>query len=82
MGESKDQKGEVLVIGGIILIVLAVTADLLGIGGSSGFGWKQVMVLILGIGLVLMGKKCCKCPSKESSNSEDDKPQPPPSDQV
>jgi len=82
MGESKDSKGKVLLIGGIILIVLALTADLLGMGSSSGFGWRQVTLLIVGIGLVLMGMKWCKCPSKESSNSGDEKAQPPSGDQV
>jgi len=82
MGESKDPKGKVLLIGGIILIVFTLTADLLGMGGSSEFGWRQGTLLIIGIGLVLMGMKWCKCTSKGSSNSGDEKAQPPPSDQA
>ena len=82
MSERKDQKGKELSIVGVILIVVAIAAVLLGMGGSAGFGWKQITLLILGIGLVLMGMKCCKCPSKGSSNSGDEKAQPPSSDQV
>jgi len=82
MGEGKDPKGNVLLIIGAFLVILALTADVFGVGSSPGFGWKQGLLLVIGIGIALMGMKCCQCPSKGSSDSSDEKDQPPSSDQV
>ena len=82
MGEGKDQKGKLLLIIGALLVVIALTADAIGIGVKPGFGWKQGLVLIAGLGIALMGKKCCVCTLKESSNAQEKKDPPPTSNQV
>ena len=38
---------------GVVLVLLAVLADELGIGGQAGFGWKQG--ILLAVGLVAVG---------------------------
>lgn len=40
---------------GIFVVVLALTADILNIGTGQGFGYYQLIVLIIGIVLTLMG---------------------------
>ena len=83
MGESKNQKGKILLIIGALLIIIALTADIIGIGVKPGFGWKQGLVLIAGLVIAFMGKKCCLCTgSKETSNVQEKKDPPPASDQV
>ena len=79
MSEGKDQKGKLLLIIGALLVILALTADVIWIGAKPGFGWKQGLVLIVGLGIALIGKKGCGCFSKKSSDSQDPAP---PSDQV
>ncbi len=37
------------------LIVLSLVADLLDVGGGKGFGYQQLIVLIVGIVLILGG---------------------------
>jgi hypothetical protein len=44
-----------LVIAGLMLILLALFADTLGIGGGRGFGYQQMIVLIVGLVLMLGG---------------------------
>ncbi len=46
--------GWVLVIAGAAMALLAVLANPLGIG-HSGFGWHQVLLLIVGIVVALVG---------------------------
>ena len=79
MGEGKKRKGKLLLIIGALLIIIALAADAIGIGVKPGFGWKQGLLLIAGLGLAWMGKKGCGCCSKKSSGSQDPTP---PSDQV
>ena len=74
MGEGKEQKGKFLIIIGALCIVVALTADAIGIGVKPGFGWKQGLLLIAGLGLVWMSKKGCGCGSKESSDPQDPAP--------
>ena len=82
MGEGKDQKGKILIIIGVLLVIVALTADAIGIGVKPGFGWKQGLVLIAGLGIAWMGKKRCRCDSGGSTNSPKEKKQPPESNQV
>ena len=79
MSEGKDQKGKVLLIIGALCVVIALTADVIGIGVKPGFGWKQWLFLVAGLGIAWMGMKNCGCFSKKSSDSQDPTP---PSDQV
>ena len=49
---SKKGQGLVLIAVGVIVVVLSLAADLVGIGGVPGIGWKQLAGA--GIGLVLL----------------------------
>jgi len=40
---------------GVVLILLALLADAVGIGGEEGFGWKQAIALAAGLALALVG---------------------------
>lgn len=44
-----------LLIGGGGLALFSLLADRLGIGGGEGFGYQQMIVLIVGIVLMLSG---------------------------
>jgi len=52
---SKKTIGLVLVIVGVIILVVALLADTIGIGGSPGFGYKQWLMAGAGIILALVG---------------------------
>ena len=45
----------VLIILGIVLLVVSVAADVLGIGGAPGFGYKQIIGTAAGVVLVVVG---------------------------
>lgn len=45
----------VLTVAGAIIMVVAVFADQLGIGGGHGFGWKQLIAAIVGLVILLIG---------------------------
>ena len=45
-----------VVIGiGTLLVLIALFADPLGLGGRSGFGWKQGLGLVIGAAVILAG---------------------------
>ena len=45
-----------VVIGiGTVLVLIALFADPLGLGGRSGFGWKQGLGLVIGAVVILAG---------------------------
>lgn len=44
-----------LLLGGGGLALFALLADRLGVGGGEGFGYQQMIVLIIGIVLMLSG---------------------------
>ena len=48
------QTGWVLVIVGAAMALLAVLANPLGIG-HSGFGWHQVLLLVVGVVVAIVG---------------------------
>lgn len=59
---NKKTIGIVLLVVGIILLVLSLTADMIGIGGAPGFGYRQLMgsvagVVIAVVGYILMTRK-------------------------
>lgn len=56
--------GIILLVVGLVILVLSLVADIIGLGGSLGFGYKQIAGTIVGVivtvaGLVLTGKKSC-----------------------
>lgn len=40
---------------GTLLILVALLADVVGLGGEPGFGWKQGVLLVIGLALVAGG---------------------------
>jgi hypothetical protein len=45
-----------VVIGvGLLLILIALFADLLGLGRSPGFGWRQTLGVLVGVLVVAAG---------------------------
>ena len=44
-----------LMIGGIVIVLLAVLAETLGLGRSPGFGWLQTLGVIVGALVILVG---------------------------
>lgn len=51
-------KGEALwrwlLVLGMVLALLAVVADPLGLGGYPGFGWRQTVLLVVGVGVAVV----------------------------
>ncbi len=52
---EKKKLGTILMGIGIIVLLISVFADPLGIGGYPGFGYKQVVGVILGIVTGIIG---------------------------
>ncbi len=55
---SKKLAGIVLLVVGLVVLILALAADVFGIGGSPGFGRYQIVGAVVGaivavVGLVL-----------------------------
>jgi hypothetical protein len=51
---SKKAVGSVLVLVGVLLVIISVLADSIGIG-VPGFGWKQLVGLVVGVVLAATG---------------------------
>lgn len=45
----------VVLVLGILLALVSLFADAIGVGGEPGFGWKQTLGLVVGVGLVALG---------------------------
>jgi hypothetical protein len=52
---SKKTIGVVLIVLGVVLLLVSITADTLGIGTGNGFGWKQAVGAIVGNLIALAG---------------------------
>ena len=46
---SKRTIGLIVLVAGLLLVILSITADAVGIGAEPGFGWKQTLGVILGV---------------------------------
>lgn len=60
--KNKRLFGLALIGIGIALLILSLFADLISLGSSSGFGWKQILgavagVAAAGVGWVLISRK-------------------------
>ena len=44
-----------VLVAGTLLGVVSLLADVVGVGGFAGFGWKQGLGVILAFALVLLG---------------------------
>jgi hypothetical protein len=61
--EGETREGEVVMTGlrwlvisvGVILAVLSLFADVLKLGAAPGFGWKQIVGLVVGLALIGYG---------------------------
>ncbi len=47
--------GNVLMAGGVLLVLVAVTADLTSLGEGTAFGWKQLTGVVIGVLDVVAG---------------------------
>lgn len=45
----------ILLVLGALVIVASILADPLNIGGGVGFGWKQLIGVVIGLVLALLG---------------------------
>jgi hypothetical protein len=78
--------GTAVLAAGVLLVLLAVLADAVGIGGQSGFGWKQgvllaagVLALIVGGAIVSgMGGQAVREATEPPPPEGDERPMPPP----
>jgi hypothetical protein len=52
---STERNGFVAVGMGVLVILIALLADPIGIGGATGFGWKQIFLLALGVVVSVVG---------------------------
>ncbi|HWV22820.1 MAG TPA: hypothetical protein VNZ58_01400 [Thermomicrobiales bacterium] len=52
---TKSVAGVGLIIAGVVITLLAIFADTLDIGTGKGFGYYQMIVLIVGLVLLLGG---------------------------
>jgi hypothetical protein len=49
MNMNRKWLGIILLVVGVVLLILSVVADMIGIGGAPGFGYKQIAGVIVGI---------------------------------
>jgi len=52
---QKKALGSIVAGIGLIVLVVSLFADLLGIGGYPGFGAKQIVGALVGLGLCFVG---------------------------
>ncbi|HSI97057.1 MAG TPA: hypothetical protein VK926_01740 [Gaiellaceae bacterium] len=67
---DRKRMGYVLAAIGALLVVVSAAADPLGIGEGGGFGWKQVVGVVVGAALVAVGAWLLYARSAEESVSE------------
>jgi len=65
MADEKQKKSaRMLKLFGILLITVGISSDMLGLGSSSIFGYKQIILTVVGLIAVIIGIKCGKSSSK------------------
>ncbi len=52
---TKRNVGLIVLIVGLVLVLVALTADLTGLGGQPGFGWKLIAGTGLGVIVAIVG---------------------------
>jgi len=52
---TKRNLGLIVLVVGIILVLAAETADLTGLSGRPGFGWRQMVGTALGVIVAIIG---------------------------
>lgn len=46
---SKKMLAGLIMAAGVLLVVLGLLADVLGLGSHPGFGWSQVLAIVVGL---------------------------------
>ena len=52
---SKRTRALVLLAVGALLLLVALGADVLGLGGHPGMGWKQTLGVVVGVAVAIAG---------------------------
>jgi hypothetical protein len=52
---TKKTWGIILLVAGIAVLVVSLVADLIGLGGSPGFGYKQLSAAVVGMIAAVVG---------------------------
>jgi predicted phage tail protein len=52
---SKKTIGFLLIILGVVVLVVSLTADVTGLGPGNGIGWKQILGAVIGVIVALGG---------------------------
>lgn len=52
---SEKAQGVVVLVIGVLLFLLCALADALGVGGSPGMGWKQILGMVVGVAVAAYG---------------------------
>jgi len=51
----KKASGSFLLVLGVVLLILSLSADFIGIGSAPGVGYKQIIGIVLGVIAVIRG---------------------------
>jgi hypothetical protein len=46
---SKRTLGIIMIVLGVLLAIVSLSADALGIGNGAGIGWKQILGAVVGV---------------------------------
>ena len=57
---SKQTTGWILVIVGLVLALLAITADYIRLGAEEGMGYRQIVLLVIGVLVAVVGLVLCR----------------------
>ena len=52
---NKKTLGIVLIVAGVVVLLVSLAADVVGIGGAPGFGYKQIIGAIAGVIIAVVG---------------------------
>ena len=51
----KKTWGSIFTVVGIIILLISLFGDLIGVGGYPGIGYKQIIGMIIGVVIVIIG---------------------------